>query len=697
MSSSSAAIDAGSGIPKKTGLLALGIAALGVVYGDIGTSPLYAMKETFFGAHPLARNLENVLGVLSLVFWTLLLVVGIKYVFLVLRADFHGEGGIFALLGIIREQQPKNGKPTKLMWVLTTAVMIGAASLYGEGIITPAISVLSAYEGLEVITSAFKPAVIWLTAITLLLLFLFQSRGTARVGGIFGPIMVVWFITIGAAGLVWIIVHPVVLWAVNPMYALQFLHTHGIRVVFVLGAVVLAITGVEALFADMGHFGRRAIQFSWYLFVFPCLLLNYFGQGARLLDSAPVPNNHLFYALFPQYDPIIYMAVVLATMATVIASQALISGAFSMTRQGIALGFFPRINIVFTSAEIEGQIYIPAVNWLLLTGCLLLVIGFKTSSALAAAYGIAVTGTMAITSFIFYFVARGWGWKWYLIGPACLLFLFLDLSYFSANTLKFVDGGFVPIMIALVLFYLMKTWQWGRAQLAFAFSDFLKVPISSYLELKQQIVDSPHLRTQFGARSVTQVERAIVFMTSRPVLSPDDPCPIGLRIYIRRNGAIPKHIILLNVAQLSRPVVPGAERFDLIPLGVNTVAINARYGYTQKPNVPVLLRTLREKGLIRLNEKRWTIQIGEEEILIDSSLSLFRRLMLRFFLSIMRFTNSADRYFGLREFAGRNKTVIPVVIGRKFSRVIVLDDDPADLNSPGAALKKDRQHPTIVK
>jgi KUP system potassium uptake protein len=688
LSSSSAAIDVGGAIPKKAGLLALGISALGVVYGDIGTSPLYAMKETFFGPHPLARNPENVLGVLSLVFWTLLLIVGIKYVLLVLRADFHGEGGIFALLGIIREQQPKNGKPTRLMWIVTTAVMVGAASLYGEGVITPAISVLSAYEGLEVVTSAFKPAVIWLTAITLLLLFLFQSRGTARVGGIFGPIMVVWFITIGAAGLVWIIAHPVVLWAVNPLYAMQFLYTHGIRVVFVLGAVVLAITGVEALFADMGHFGRRAVQFSWYLFVFPCLLLNYFGQGARLLDSAPIPNNHLFYALFPQYDPIIYMVVVLATMATVIASQALISGAFSMTRQGIALGFFPRINIVFTSAEIEGQIYIPAVNWLLLTGCLLLVISFKTSSALAAAYGIAVTGTMAITSFIFYFVARGWGWKWYLIGPACFLFLLLDLSYFSANTLKFIDGGFVPIVIALFLFYLMKTWQWGRAQLALAFSDFLKVPIRRYLELKQQIVDSPHLRTQFGIRSLTQVERAIVFMTSRPVLSPDDPCPIGLRIYIRRNGAIPKHIILLNVAQLSRPVVPEAERFDLIPLGVNTVAINARYGYTQRPNVPVLLRTLREKGLIRLNERRWTIQIGEEEILIDPSLWLFRRLMLRFFLSIMRFTNSADRYFGLREFAGRNKTVIPVVIGRKFARVIVLDDDPADLNSSGAGAKR---------
>jgi len=680
LSSSPAATDVGGGVSKKTNLLVLGIAALGVVYGDIGTSPLYAMKQTFFGAHPLARNLENVLGVLSLVFWTLFLIVCIKYVLLVLRADLHGDGGIFALLGIIREQNTRKARSKRFMWLVTTAVMIGAASLYGEGIITPAISVLSAYEGLEVITSAFQPAVIWLTVITLLLLFLFQSRGTARVGGIFGPIMVVWFITIGAAGLVWIIAHPVVLRAVNPVYAVQFLHIHGIRVVFVLGAVVLAITGVEALFADLGHFGRRAIQFSWYSFVFPCLLLNYFGQGARLLDSAPVPNNNLFYALFPQYDPIIYTVVALATMATVIASQALISGAFSMTRQGIALGFFPRINIVFTSVEIEGQIYIPAVNWLLLAGCLLLVIGFKTSSSLAAAYGIAVTGAMAITSFIFYSVARGWGWKWYLIGPTCLFFLMLDLSYFSANTLKFFDGGFVPIVIALFLFYLMKTWQWGRAQLALAFSEFLKVPIQRYLELKQQMTESPHLRTQFGMRSIAQVERAIVFMTSRPILSPDDPCPIGLRIYIRRNGAIPKHIILLNISQLNRPIVPEKERFDVIPLGVNTVAINARYGYTQRPDVPLLLHSLRGKGLIRINERRWTIQIGEEEILIDSSLRFFRRLMLRFYLTIMRFTNSADRYFGLREFAGRNKTVIPVVIGRKFAHVIVLDDDPADLN-----------------
>jgi KUP system potassium uptake protein len=678
MGSASATENGEGRVFRKTGLLALSVSALGVVYGDIGTSPLYTMKETFFGVHPLARNPENILGVLSLVFWTLMLVVGVKYVLLVMRADLHGEGGIFALLGIIRGQQVQKEKSTRLMWIITTAVMIGAASLYGEGVITPAISVLSAYEGLEVVTSAFRPAIIWLTVITLLILFLFQRRGTASVGKAFGPIMLVWFVTIGLAGLSWIVVHPIVLSAVNPVYALQFLAAHGIRVVFVLGAVVLAITGVEALFADMGHFGRKAIQLSWYAFVFPCLLLNYFGQGARLLDSTPIPNNHVFFALFPQQELIIYLTVILATMATVIASQALISGAFSLTRQGIALGLFPRVQIVFTSAEIEGQIYIPVVNWLLLAGCMLLVFGFKTSSALAAAYGIAVTGTMAITSFIFYFVARGWGWNRYLIGPVCLGFLAIDLSYFSANTLKFIDGGYVPIVIALFIFSLMKTWQWGRSQLSHAYEEFLHVPVSRYLELKHRILDSPIQRIRFGERTLVQVERAIVFLTSRPVLSAEDPCPVGLRIYVKRNGAMPKHIILLNVSQVSVPTVPTNEYVQVINLGASLVAVNVHYGYMQKPDVPAILRSLKEQGRIKLNEKRWTIQVGEEEIIIYPSLSPFRRMTIRYFLFIMRFTNSADRYFGLREFAGRNKMVIPIMIGHRFARVTVMDDEPAN-------------------
>ncbi|MCE5264950.1 MAG: KUP/HAK/KT family potassium transporter [Deltaproteobacteria bacterium] len=661
---------------KKTGLLGLAISTLGVVYGDIGTSPLYAIKETFFGTHPLARTPENVLGILSLVFWTLFLVVSVKYVLLVLRADFHGEGGIFALLGIIQAGAGKKGSRGRLVSVITVAVMIGAAALYGDAVITPAISVLSAYEGLTVVTTAFEPVVVWLTVVTLLLLFLFQRRGTARVGGIFGPIMVVWFVTIGAAGLVWIVAYPIVLSAVNPAHAVRFVAAHGIAVVFVLGAVVLTITGAEALYADVGHFGRGSIQLSWYSFVFPCLLLNYFGQGARLLDPAPIPNNHLFYALFPEQHAVILAVVLLATAATVIASQALISGAFSMTRQGVALGFFPRMQVRFTSAEIEGQIYIPSVNWLLLAGCIALVIGFRTSGSLAAAYGVAVTATMAITSFIFYFVARTWGWNPLWIGPVCLLFLLVDLAYFSANSLKFMSGGYVPIMIAIVLFYLMQSWRWGRAQLAHAFTNFLKVPIRHYMELKQEVMDSPQLRVPFGTRCLVQAERAIVFMTSHPVLSPDDPCPIGLRIYVRRNGTIPKHVTLLNVASMSMPFVPKESRFDVIPLGANIVAVNVRYGYMQIPDVPSLLIELKHRKLIKINEKRWTIQVGEDEIVIDPSLGFFRRLMCRTYITLTRFTNPADRYFGMREFAGRNKTVIPVVIGKGFARVTVLDREP---------------------
>jgi KUP system potassium uptake protein len=659
---------------SRFGVLALCVGALGVVYGDIGTSPLYTLKEAFFGQHHLARTLPNVLGALSLIFWTITLVVCIKYVLLVLRADLNGEGGIFALLGILRGQRGANGKPTGTLAVITTAVIIGAACLYGEGVITPVISVLSAYEGLEVATKALKPTVVPLTFATLFVLFWFQSHGTAKVGKAFGPIMVVWFFTIAAAGAFWIARHPQVLAAVNPVYALEFLGRMGPKAVFVLGAVVLCITGVEALFADLGHFGRTAIQASWFSLVYPALLLNYFGQGARLLDPAAIPNSHLFYALFPQ-NGLLYGFVALSTMATVIASQALISGLFSLTRQAMALGFFPRLQIVFTSAKIQGQIYMPGVNWLLFSGCAILTLTFRSSSALAAAYGIAVTGAMAITSFIFYFVARGWGWKKALIGPACAVFLLVDLSYFGANTLKIVDGAFVPIVIALGLFSFMKTWQWGRSVLAKAYLDFAKIPMHHYIELKSALMESPNLRLKYGQREVAQVERAVVFLSSRAISKPEDPCPMGLRVYVRRNGALPKHVILLNVLQTNRPFVPDEERHNTVALGANIVSVNAKYGYMQTPSVPELLRALKQMGRIKINENRWTIQVGEEELIIDKSLPWLRRGMLRYFQLILRLANPADRYFGMREHAGRNKTVIPVFVGTKSVHVAITDEE----------------------
>ncbi|MCK9462542.1 MAG: KUP/HAK/KT family potassium transporter [Proteobacteria bacterium] len=674
----------------KTGLLTLAIGALGVVYGDIGTSPLYTLKEIFFGAVELERSLPNVLGALSLIFWTLTIVVCLKYVLLVLRADLNGEGGIFAMLGIIRNrQQGANGKPGakpgRRIAVITTAVIIGAACLYGEGVITPVISVLSAYEGLEVATTALSPTVVpIITFATLFGLFWFQSRGTKNVGRAFGPIMVVWFLTIGVAGLYWIVAHPQVLAAVNPAYAVEFLTRMGPKALFILGAAVLAITGVEALFADLGHFGRDAIQVSWFSLVYPALLLNYFGQGARLLDPASVPNGHLFYALFPQ-NGLLYVFVALATMATVIASQALISGAFSLTRQAMALGFFPRLQIVFTSAKIQGQIYMPGVNWLLFAGCAILTLTFRTSSSLAAAYGIAVTGAMIITTFVFFFVARGWGWRWYLIGPACALFLAVELSYFGANTIKIVDGAYVPIAIAVALFSLMKTWQWGRGVLAKAYIEFAKFPMHHYIELKQALMESPMLRIKYGQREVAQVERAVVFLSSRAISKPEDPCPMGLRVYVRRNGAVPKHVILLNVLQTNRPFEPEDERCKTIPLGANIVAVNARYGYMQPPNVPNLLRSLKQAGIIKINENRWTIQVGEEELIIEKSLPWLRRLMLRYFQLILRIANPADRYFGMREQAGRNKTVIPIVVGPDSARIAITDEEPVEDIRPSRA------------
>jgi KUP system potassium uptake protein len=596
---------------------------------------------------------------------------------LILRIDQHGEGGIFALLGLIRTQPGAGGGNGRKLGFVTGLILLGAALLYGDGIITPSISVLSACEGLEVATSALKPLVVPVTLVVLLLLFLFQKRGSGRVGKAFGPLMVLWFVVIGAVGIPWILRHPEVLQAVNPVYGIQLLVAEGWHCVYILGAVVLCITGGEALFADLGHFGRGPIRLSWFSLIYPALLLNYFGQGARLLDPAEVVNGHLFYALFPQENWIFLPTVALATVATVIASQALISGAFSLTRQAIALGFLPRLRIVFTSAEVEGQIYMPGVNWLLFMGCAVLVVGFKTSTALAAAYGIAVTGTMAITTFAFYQVARTQGWKPYLIGPLCAILIGIDLSFFLSNTWKFLDGGYVPIVVAGGLLILMRTWQWGRSIMAEAYRAFTNLPMQRFIELKQRLMDSPGLRVDFGERKLAQIERSIVFLASRPILSVEDPCPVGLRIFLKRTGALPKHVILLNVMQVSRPYVPEEERYEVVPLGANIVAVNAQYGYMQSPDIPTLLRTLKRRKQVKIHEHRWTVQIGEEDIILDRSLSTLHHWGMRLFRTLLRISTSADRYFGLMEFAGRAKTMVPVRVSEQGARIVVSDDENA--------------------
>ncbi|MFA4943043.1 MAG: KUP/HAK/KT family potassium transporter, partial [Patescibacteria group bacterium] len=434
------------------------VGALGVVFGDIGTSPLYALKETFFGVHPLAQSPENVLGVLSLVFWTLMIVVTIKYILLIMRADNNGEGGIFSLLALLRQ-----GRVKKIFgFSVTAVVLLGATLLYGDGIITPAISVLSAVEGFEILSPDLMAYVVPLTILILVGLFYIQKKGTGRIGRLFGPIMIIWFITLIILGLPLIIKYPQVLAAINPLAAYRFICLHAWSTFFVLSSVALCITGCEALYADMGHFNRRVITWSWMSLVYPALIINYFGQGALLLSGREIVGGSVFYALVPQWA--FLGVVILATVATIIASQALISGVYSLTSQAVALGLFPKIKIVHTNPMVEGQIYIPFINTALAIGCIALVLIFRSSGGLAAAYGLAVTGTMIITTLVFYSIIRYlWKWPLWLVMPLISFLLLIDLAFFSGTVLKFWQGGFVPVIIAFILFGIMSTWAWGRA------------------------------------------------------------------------------------------------------------------------------------------------------------------------------------------------------------------------------------------
>ncbi|HEX6630058.1 MAG TPA: KUP/HAK/KT family potassium transporter, partial [Gemmatimonadaceae bacterium] len=442
---------------RRLGILT--ITALGVVYGDIGTSPLYALRECFAPHYRLTPTPLNVYGVLSLIVWSLILVVAVKYIVFIMKADNRGEGGILALLALLLQRQQR-AVDARRRALYVGLGLFGAALLYGDGIITPAISVLSAMEGLAVATPTFERFIIPGSLAILFLLFLLQKKGTARVGGVFGPLVLVWFTTIAILGVREIAIEPRILMALNPWYALRFFVEHGLHGVVVLGAVVLAVTGAEALYADMGHFGRRPIRLAWFALVLPALLLNYFGQGALILRDPSAAANP-FYLLAPRW--FLYPLIAIATLAAIVASQALISGAFSLTQQTVQLGFAPRVRIVHTSKHERGQIYVPAVNTALMIGCLLLVVAFQSASALGAMYGIAVTGTMVITTLLFAVVARGrWRWPLWRVALLTAAFLVVDLAFFGANAAKIVHGGWVPVAIATALFVLMTTWKRGR-------------------------------------------------------------------------------------------------------------------------------------------------------------------------------------------------------------------------------------------
>ncbi|HJW10480.1 MAG TPA: potassium transporter Kup [Albitalea sp.] len=558
--------------PSTTSLAALTFGALGVVYGDIGTSPLYALKEVFATKHA-ALTLPDVLGVLSLVFWALTIIVALKYVLLILRANNNGEGGTMALMALAT-QATKN-RP-RLRTSLIVMGILGAALFYGDGVITPAISVLSAIEGLEVATPAFKPYIVPITLVVLSGLYAVQRHGTGAMGKLFGPVTVVWFVSIAAMGVVWIWRQPVVLQAMNPWHALSFGFEHGRVTLWVLGAVFLAVTGAEALYADMGHFGSRPIRVAWFALVFPALVLNYFGQGALLLaDPSKIDNP--FFNMVP--GVMLYPTVVLATLATVIASQATISGTFSVTKQAIQLGYLPRLSVIHTSVKDVGQIYIPAVNWLQFAAIVGAVLFFGSSGALATAYGIAVTATMVITTVMTFFVIRyGWKLPWWLCIGATGFFLAIELVFFSANILKVFSGGWFTLMIAAAVFTLMMTWARGRDMLS---AKIREDAIELAPFLKGVLADEP-----------MRAPGTAVFLTAE-----EDVTPMALLHNLKHNHVLHETNLFVTVNTHEVPWVPFGKRAnaELLCKGCWKVVLN--FGFKNDPDVPEALSLLSGRGI----------------------------------------------------------------------------------------------------
>jgi KUP system potassium uptake protein len=605
----------------KNQTLVLALGALGVVYGDIGTSPLYAIKECFHGHHAIALTEGNIFGVMSLVFWSLTVVVSVKYVIFILFADHHGEGGIFALLGLTSSAS-SNISP-RLRTALVFAGILGAGLLYGDGIITPAISVLSAIEGLGVATQAATPIVLPLTCVVLFLLFLSQHWGTAGIGKIFGPVMTLWFISITALGLSQILQEPRILLAIQPGFAYQFFAGNKLHAFVVFGSVVLCLTGAEALYADLGHFGRRAIRLSWMGLAFPALLGNYFGQGALLL-SHPELNINPFYGLVPR--PILYPMVGLSALATVIASQALISGVFSLTQQAIELGFCPRFVIVHTSSVMRGQIYIPAVNYALMVACLGVVIGFGESSSLAGAYGIAVTGTMTITSFLYFIVVtRVWKWSFWLAVPLLTLFLVFDLSYFGANLLKVREGGWFTLVAAGLLTIAMTTWRKGRSELIRKLET--RVPLELFL-------------ADVSRLNLPRVQGTAVFMS----VSPEWTSPVLLH-NLKYNKILHEKVALLSILSADIPKVPVQERVKVEDLGQGFYRVLAYNGYRQRPNVPEIMEAASHLGL-PIDEAETIYYVGRVSLFSTGDARMMRwRKVLFAFMSRNAATSAA--YYGL--------------------------------------------------
>lgn len=624
----------------------LSVGALGIVYGDIGTSPLYAMDQLFFGRAGAAQTPADILGGVSLVVWTITVIVAIKYAILVLRAQNDGEGGLFALYGLLHEHKKRG--TTLVLW----ALMLGAGLLFGDGMITPAISVLSAVEGLDVATPALAGIVVPITIALLTVLFAIQFKGTAGIGIVFGPILSVWFVVIAVMGCWQIVQHPEILAAFNPIYGVKFLaHAGWFEDLLILSALMLVVTGGEAMYADVGHFGAQPIRASWFAVVFPALLLNYLGQGAYLLTGAPIAGGKLFYNLAPA--TLLLPTVLLATIATIIASQALISAAFSLMSQAINLGLFPRLKLLHTHERQAGQIYIPFVNWSLFAGCILLVAAFHTSSALAAAYGLAVAGVMVITSVAMFPIARVY-WNW---GPATTgvvwgVLLAVNAAFLVACSLKFLDGGFVPLSIGAVLFLVMATWRWGRKATFAAYTAKSTMTMAELVELHRACK--------------VFMERNAIVMAARPVRAISDHVPAIVEMLWERHGILPRNLILVEVTHRKVPYINDDRYrvtvFDRDHNRGSIIAVELSFGFMEEPNVEKLLEEMAQHKEIALptDRRQWIVHASQENLLPSRRMGLLRRLRFRLFLFLRLVSQPAYYYYGLGDEQKLSVEIIPV-------------------------------------
>jgi KUP system potassium uptake protein len=606
--------------PKGRYLYVLALTALGVVYGDVGTSPLYTMREAFRAQGGIARTPANVLGILSLITWALIVVISIKYLVFVMRADNRGEGGMIALTALVVPRRATTGSAG----ILVLLGLFGASLLYGDSMITPAISVLSAVEGLEVATPFFSPYVIPITVAILVGLFSIQSRGTAGIGRVFGPVTLLWFVVLAALGVAEIARFPGVLAAFSPLYAVEFFARNGMAGFLVLGSVFLAVTGGEALYADMGHFGKGPIRLAWFTVVLPSLLLNYYGQGALIINR-PSGAEHPFFMLAPAWAT--YPLVALATVATVIASQAVISGAFSLTRQAVQLGYLPRLHIEHTSAREIGQIYIPGVNWLLMLACIGLVVGFAESTRLANAYGVAVTTDMVFTTLLFTAVARTrWHWPWWKAGALAAAFLVVDLAFWGANLEKIPHGGWFPLVVAAVIFTLMTTWKKGRQIL----SERMH---ASTLPLELFLGD-------LERNAPTRVPGTAVFMYGNA-----QGTPPALLHNLVHNKVLHERVVLLTVDVQEIPVVAEEERVEVKAKGHGVYRVTVRYGFTEDPDIPAALARVSEPGL-NLAPMQVSYFLGRETLIPSSrpGMAMWREHL---FSVMSRNARTATSFFGL--------------------------------------------------